>query len=543
MQWIKKGIMSIFLLLMGSAAFGGLLLFLTPKQGAAAWLVATVLLAGVVIISAFRFKRNRKQGSNSAALLLLLGTVLSVWLVALVLAIGNLLLYEVEEYMTENTKLTAAQKLDYVQHLAKGKQAEIDLENLEKMQKAGMTFYSAKGSDSAEVIEEIVASTKKLQREYNLLLGGKTDAPVSVILYSGELEMPQRESIQQQYNGFYNQQEQTIHLPMPLGNSVWAHEYMHHQFLNIADERGIYGTEIPEWFSEGLAVAISEKGHSVSYTDLRDTEYVEFQDLEQYGEWENRLNPPTNPYFQSGSFVRYVLEREGDQFVSKVFKEMERSSFQESFLQATGKTVDEYEAAFIKDFAEIPVLWEQAHRMEVGKGDHVEALALFLEIEAIMPTLELVNHRIANLYMETGHYEKAVSYRKTEVALAIAEERPTLPDAYGYLAGSLLFTDVSSAIGAAEQAVAASLEETSGWHKGTVEELEELEMGIASGRHFDAYLSLLSGEYVIGNGLYNPNLQINLIEKVLLEYPDNNSPARFKLIAMKQRLETEMENH
>lgn len=542
MQWFKKGILSIFLIGVGAVAFGGLLLFLTPIQGAVAWLIATLLLIGLVIISGLRFKRNRENGSKPAVFILMVGTVLSIWLVTLVLAFGNLLLYEVEEYMTENTTLTAGQKLDYIQQITIGQKATVDLKKLEKTEKAGITFYSEKGTESESVIEEIVAFIGERQPEYELFLGGKTDAPLSIVLYSGTLEMPQRESIQQEYNGFYDQSDGTIHLPMPLRKNVLAHEYIHHLFLNIADERGIYGTEIPEWFSEGIAVAISEKGESVSYADIRDTEYVEFQDMEQYGEWENKLNPPTNPYFQSGHFVRYVLQRNGEQIVSKVFSGMETSSFQESFTKATGKTVEEYEAEFIKDSAEIPVLWKKAHRIEVEQGDPVEALALFLEIESIMPTLELVNHRIANLYMETGHYEKAVSYRKTEVALAVAEERTTLPDAYSYLAGNLLFTDIPAAIRAAEQAVSASVEGHAGWHEGTVRELEVLETGIADGRHFEAYATLLRGKYVLGAGLYNQNLQLNLIDKILLEYPDDDSAARFELVRLEQRLKTEIDS-
>ena len=224
-----------------------------------------------------------------------------------------------------------------------------------------------------------------------------------------------------------------MHLPLPIDQTTLAHEYTHHFFLNIARERGINTPAIPSRFIEGMAAYLSGKEISLSSTLMKETEYVGFQDLETPGRWENHLQAPFSPYFQSGSFMRYLATQEGLDILSRIFEEMSHSSVQESFEKVTGKTVQAYEAEFFAAHDKLLGQWHEADFLDVKYDEPQKSLELFLKIAAIAPDLELVNHRIANLYMETGNYEKAVPYRRKELELAQAEGGDNLSATYSFL--------------------------------------------------------------------------------------------------------------
>ena len=209
------------------------------------------------------------------------------------------------------------------------------LEELEKSSHGGITFYYGKETDPALAIEQILAFIKENKHAPEEDLGGKTDAGVSIVLYSDSLEMLERDSTQQEYSGYNNESEQTMHLPLPIDQTTLAHEYTHHLFLNIARERGINTPAIPSRFIEGMAAYLSKKEISLSSTLMKETEYLGFQDLETPGRWENHLQAPFSPYFQSGSFMRYLATQEGLDILSWIFEEMSHSSVQESFEKVT----------------------------------------------------------------------------------------------------------------------------------------------------------------------------------------------------------------
>lgn len=107
--------------------------------------------------------------------------------------------------------------------------------------------------------------------------------------------------------------------------------------------------------------------------------------------------------------------------------------------------------------------WDEAHFLSRKHNEPEKALNVFLEIADMAPNLELVNHRIANLYMLMGNAEQAIPYRRKELELAIAEGRDSLSASYGYLAGSLMFTDIPEAVKMAELAVDTSSSDGVKW--------------------------------------------------------------------------------
>ncbi len=541
MKQVGSLLMRVIALLAGVIAFWGVLLFLSEKASFVAWLAVSFLamaLVGVLILFFVKKKVYKKKDHVNFWTNLLL-TLLFLVMIIMVF-VFNKIVYEAEEYLTEKSELTASQKLNYYHGLLQNPQAT-KLAELEQVQQNGITFYYEKGDDPTGAIEQILALIATKKPVIEEILGGETDAVPSFVLYGNSMKMPERESIQEEYAGFYQEKTQAIHVPLPIEQSIFTHEYTHHLFANIANERGIYTSDIPMWFVEGVATYIAEKDESLSHTLMDETEHVDFKNLETVGEWENHLKLPQSPYFQSNSFLQYLSVLEGPDLLSRIFAEMGDSTLQESVQRVTGKTVDQHEAGFLANQKEVLELWEKAHFMEVRDNEPEKALEVFLEIAHKAPNFELVNHRIANLYMELGDAEQAIPYRRKELELAIAEERDSLSASYSSLAGSLLFTDIPEAVKMAELAVDASPADGVKWSKGIFTELATLEKRIADGEPLAAYLEILNGQYIINNSVRNESEKIELIERALANYPTGNAKDRTALLELKNNLEQQVQ--
>lgn len=185
--------------------------------------------------------------------------------------------------------------------------------------------------------------------------------------------------------------------------------------------------------------------------------------------------------------------------------------------------------------------WHEADFFDVKYDESQKSLELFLKIAARTPVLESVNHRIANLYMETGNYEKAVPYRRKELELAQAEGGDNLSATYSFLAESLLFTDLLEAVKMAEMALKVSTEEGVFWSEGVLNKLSTLEKRIDAGEPLAAYLEILNGEYIINIGLPNYSEKIALIDLALDQYSPGISGEEKALINLRQELKNQMQ--
>lgn len=301
----------------------------------------------------------------------------------------------------------------------------------------------------------------------------------------------------------------------------------------------MYSSEIPVWFAEGVATYLSEKGHTLPYDLIQNTEYVTFAKLEEPGGWENNLAFPQDPYFQSRAFMEYLVYEEGENIIKEIFGDMEHTIFLKSFAQVTGKTVKEYEQEFFTEFERVPRLWDEIVPLELG-GDVTESLNAYLEVAEIVPNMESLNHRIANLYLEQGDYKAALTYSQKELALLEAESSENLSAAYSYLAIDLLFTDVQQAQEAALKAVEVLPEEGNVWSEGVLAEIEALQADIENGAPLKAYLTILTGEHVYSKDMNNQKEKVLLIDTVLARYPEDRSANRTALIELKEQFEAEL---
>ncbi|MDE4085285.1 hypothetical protein PO902_09645 [Planococcus maritimus] len=539
MHIVKNVILSILGLFLLTAGFAVLLLYLDVGQSLIAWLIASVfVIAGIVLAIVWIAKAGSGRKSLTDAIFLIASLIL-FWIFALFLFGANFLLYDVEYDMTEATELTPGEKLTYYRQLITGDDGSIDLATLDSKEIDGITFYFAPGSEPLEEMEQLVDLVETNHPQLERELGGKTDAPVSFVLYGEELAMPIRETIQEEYGGFYKEHDQTIHLPLPIDEVSAVHEYTHHLFYSIAEERGMYSTEIPIWFAEGVATHLSEKEYELPFDAYAPIKYAAFERLETPGGWENHLPDPFNPYIQSRAFLEFVLEEEGESVLPGIFAEMEHSSFESSFKKATGKTLESYEAKFFVSFEQLSDLWKRADLLAQQQGKPEEALEIFLEIAETAPNLETLNHQIASQYRELGDYENTNLYRQNELRLVNPESITGVSSAYNYITQDLLFTDVSEALKYAEMGVDSAGEWERAWSEKLFAEVSELVNQIETGEPLKGYRDVLEGEHAV-TGEFSLREKANLIDVVLARYPEDLSANRTALIELKKQFEAEL---
>lgn len=539
MHILKNIILSFLGLFLLTAGFGVLLLYLDVGQSLIAWLAASAfVIVGIVLAIVWITKAGDGKKKITNAVFLIASSIL-FWIFTLFLFGTNFLLYDVEYDMTEATELTPGEKLTYYRQLITGEDGSIDLATLDSKEINGITFYFAPGSEPLEEMELLVDLVETNHSQLEHELGGETDAPVSFVLYGEKLDMPIRETIEAEYSGFYKEHDQTIHLPLPIDEVAVIHEYTHHLFYSIAEERGMYSTEIPVWFAEGVATHLSEKEYELPFDAYDPIKYVAFERLENPGGWENHLPDPFNPYIQSRAFLEFVLEEEGESVLQGIFAEMEHSSFESSFKKVTGKTLESYEAEFFVSFEQLSDLWKRADLIAQQQGNPKEALEIFLEIAETAPNLETLNHQIASQYRELGDYENTNLYRQNELELANPESGAGLSASYGYITEDLLFTDVSEALRYAKLGVDSAGESERFWSEKIFAEVSELANQVENGQPLKGYRGLLEGEDTITT-LFSPREKTNLIDVVLARYPEDRSANRTALIELKNQLEAEL---
>lgn len=539
MHIVKNIILSFLSLVLLTAGFAVLLLYLDVGQSLIAWLgVSVFVIAGIVLAIVWIVKAGDSKKKITSAVFLIASSIL-FWIFTLFLFGTNFLLYDVEYDMTEATELTPEEKLTYYRRLITGEDGSIDLATLHSKEINGITFYFAPGSEPLEEIEQLadLVETNHPQLEHEL--GGETDAPVSFVLYGENLDMPIRETIEAEYSGFYKEHDQTIHLPLPIDKVSATHEYAHHLFFSIGEERGMYSTEIPAWFIEGVATYLSEKEQALPFNAHDPYEHVAFENLERPGGWENHLSDSYSPYTQSRAFIEFIIDDKGERVLSEVFAEMEHSSFESSVEKATGKTVENYESMFLARFDQLRDSWKKAHSLEIQQEKPEESLEVFLEIAETVPNLETVNHRIASLYRKLGDYDNTNLYRQKELELANSESGAGLSASYGYITEDLLFTDVSEALRYAKLGVDSAREWERSLSEKTLAEVSELANDIENGQPLKGYRGVLEGEDTV-TALFSPSEKANLIDVVLIRYPEDLSVNRTVLIELKEQFEAEL---
>lgn len=521
-------------------AFFGVLLFLDSEQGLAAVGVALLLAGAVIFFSVvgmfqLRWYPVKSRASNSLAIIASL--VFSV--TTLILAGLNMGLYQVEEYITEGQTLSVQQKLTYYkQFTGTGAEETVNLEELSRQEIGTLTFYYEEGEEIQETIDQAVEIIQQNQTELQKFVGVEAQNPVGVVFYSTTDHVFQTEDTGWGTDGFYSTDNHLIHLPLPLDKTVLIHEYTHHLVQTAKEEQQIFPLDIPVWLEEGTASYLAEKNHEILSEAISQTEYISFRELESQGSWESYQRDTYNPYFQSRTFVQYLVQKEGADIIQRLFRNIGTSaSFDEALQQETGKSVEEYEEAFFNDFKNIPTLMKKANVQDIQEKNPEKSAETLLTVMEIAPNMELAAHRLAQNYMLLGNYELAVEYREKHIQYQESSTGIPSSASYIYLAYSLLYTDVDGAVEAAERSVDYAEDAYSEeFNQQMLNELLFLQESIEYGNPFKGYLAILQGENLV-NYLERDQEKINLINIILENYPHIESSEKEELIELKQQME------
>ncbi|MFL2105925.1 peptidase MA family metallohydrolase [Desemzia sp. FAM 23991] len=540
MKLIKKSLFALVVLCLMIAAFFGILLFLDSEQGLAAVGVALLLAGAVIFFSVVgifqpRWYPVKSRTSNSLAIIATL--VFSV--TTLILAGLNMGLYQVEEYITEGKTLSVQQKLTYYKQFT-GTEAEetVNLEELSRQEIGTLTFYYEEGEEIQETIDQAVEVIQQNQTELQNFVGGEAQKPVGVVFYSATDQAFQTEDTGWGKDGFYSTDTHLIHLPLPLDKTVLIHEYTHHLIQTVKEEQQIFPLAIPVWLEEGTASYLAEKNHEILSEFISQTEYISFRELESQGGWESYQRDAYDPYFQSRGFVQYLVQKEGENIIQRMFRNISTSSsFDEALQQETGKNLEEYEEAFFNDFKLLPTLMKKADAQDIQERNSEKAAETLLTVMEIVPNMELDAHRLAQYYMLLGNYELAVEYREKNIQYQEASTGIPSSASYIYLAHSLLYTDIDGAVEAAERSVAYAEDGYSEeFNQQVLNELLFLQESIEYSNPYKGYLAILQGEYM-RNSTITTREKRNLINMALEKYPHIESVEKEELIALKHQLE------
>lgn len=524
-------------------AFFGITLFLKSYEGFVGWVLLALALSCFMLFSIIglfkpRIHPVKKRVSN----LFILFTSLLILPTTFVVFLLNMALYEEEEYMTEGTTLTVKQKIDSYKRLAGLiSNQKVDIGKLNTTVLDGITFYHEEIDVNSEDLVAAVQIIRSYDAEYGEVFGVADVAPVKMVLYNGTSKMPVAGVDGGEYDAFYQPKDQTIHISMPLNEKLLIHEYTHHLFTVGAEKSGISAAEIPLWFEEGVASYLESEDSLLDPKTLEEMEYASFQDLEKYGEWERHLETGYSPYFQSRNFIQYLIEKEGNDIIQRLFAGMTNSNIYETFETETGKTFEQVETGYMTDYKNLPLLMEEAHLLHRKENNREKSLDTYLRAVSIAPNLVNVNNRIANHYLYLGDYDKAIAYRKKDIHEAEMTNSDKLSVSYQRLAQILLHKNIDEAIEAAELAVQHQIDsdsKTAGLTlaEGMLQELEGLKENIDNGKPFKGYLHVLHGKYMILEDITSDQQKIDLITYALDKYAETDSSEKLELIEMKQQL-------
>ncbi|MCM3744310.1 collagenase [Sporosarcina luteola] len=137
-----------------------------------------------------------------------------------------------------------------------------------------------------------------------------------------------------------------------VGPTVWLfnknvmHEYTHYVFTQKLSELEINYSDIPLWFSEGIAEYIGMNGMEAPNTLSK---IVPLNELTTHEQWNNyRTDPLYDIYLQSNLAIQFLINEYGSDVINKIlFQTQMKGDFEVGFQSVTGLDVSNLSAAIL----------------------------------------------------------------------------------------------------------------------------------------------------------------------------------------------------
>ncbi|MGI2326345.1 hypothetical protein [Planococcus sp. YIM B11945] len=290
-------------------------------------------------------------------------------------------------------------------------------ENLEEKDINGITYFYQKANEKQ--ISEYDALLNQNRRAYEDLFGTGNGEPLAVEIHK-DLESLQAASFLDDVGGYYNAINQTIHLQAEeeYWETMLLHEYTHYHIDQYLTQRNIPLDEIPQWFQEGSAEYMGNKGE-LPY-DYEKVETVDFRLLDTNDGFHDTANESFDPYVQSYLAVVSLVQLHGEGIITELLLAKTTEEFYEKIEAAAQQDLATFQETFIDSL----ILERQKIREKVEWAKKAIEIEQFEEAEVILTELlqekdagvvEEAAWLLSDLYVAQGLYGELAALLEKKV--------------------------------------------------------------------------------------------------------------------------------
>ncbi|MDU3521589.1 MAG: tetratricopeptide repeat protein [Clostridium saudiense] len=249
--------------------------------------------------------------------------------------------------------------------------------------------------------------------------------------------------------GYYNNEIKTIYmmaedtyrdviLDMPkidflsdgniLGNTtgfreILFHEYSHYALNSFMNENNIPEEDIPIWFNEGIADYLADAQKLFG----EEMNFISLNKLNSYEDWINSCNNENNePYIQSMYAIYTLVNLKGENIIKDIVLNCKENSFNDSFNEVAGLSLDNFEKVLQDDFINI----NKMYSLTSNPQEYVET-----KIKCLEEYIKVCEDDIRAYETLSRFYEYNRGFDITEEFLKESiEKHPEEPSLWRYLA-------------------------------------------------------------------------------------------------------------
>ncbi|MGL4450113.1 MAG: hypothetical protein ACRCTZ_02840 [Sarcina sp.] len=159
-------------------------------------------------------------------------------------------------------------------------------------------------------------------------------------------------------DGYFNTFDKTLNMPLletsvidETFEEVFVHEYNHYLLDKLRMDNDVNINALPGWFDEGVSEFFT---HGNDFSDML-FEFIDYNSLDSYDEWNQTLSKGYNPYAQSHYTICYLIQKTSIETIEKIVIGSKKIGFEESFEKEVKIPLDtfltECENALVKKFS------------------------------------------------------------------------------------------------------------------------------------------------------------------------------------------------
>ena len=186
---------------------------------------------------------------------------------------------------------------------------------------------------------------------FDTLFGSNDLAHLAIELYD-DLESLNAKHILDEIGGYYNNNNQTIHLVAEDTHwkQVLLHEYTHYRVHQLAKENGLASVErLPLWFEEGLSEVMGHGINAFYHGDINQVTISDFHLLDFPEDFHQTRSEGLDPYRQGYFAVQALINDYGTETIQGLLLSQTMDMFYEKLEETTKKSIVEFQQSLLGD--------------------------------------------------------------------------------------------------------------------------------------------------------------------------------------------------